>query len=178
MKRICVLNGSGGVGKNTFAELCAKTHGVEQISSVDEVKKIARLMGWNGEKDEASRRMLSDLKDLMTNWGDLPLKYILKEIDIFLHESIDARNSILFIDIREPIEIEQLIKTVSQNYKVTTVLIRNNNVKKITSNHADNNVENYNYDYIIENNECLKMLEESAIEFVNDIFGEDDITNG
>ena len=34
------------------------------ISSVDKVKEAAKVLaGWNGEKDEKSRKFLSDLKD-------------------------------------------------------------------------------------------------------------------
>ena len=51
-KRIVIINGSGGVGKDTFVELCGKFVEVKNISSVDKVKEAARiLVNWNGEKD-------------------------------------------------------------------------------------------------------------------------------
>ena len=33
-----------------------------KISSVDKVKEIARIAGWNGEKDDKGRKLLADLK--------------------------------------------------------------------------------------------------------------------
>ena len=59
-KRIFIINGSGGVGKDTFVELVStelndmlkKFHTVINFSSVDRVKEIAREIGWEGEKLE------------------------------------------------------------------------------------------------------------------------------
>ena len=39
--------------------------------------------------------------------------------------------------------------------------------EKITSNDSDANVENYVYDYYIDNNGTLEELEEKALEFIN-----------
>ena len=40
-----------------------------------------------------------------------------------------------------------------------TVFIKNDNVEAVTSNEADANVENYEYDYYIENNGTIKDFE-------------------
>ena len=54
-KRIIIINGSGGVGKDTFVEYCSEFTNVKNISSVDKVKEAAKiLVGWNGEKDTYS----------------------------------------------------------------------------------------------------------------------------
>ena len=63
MKEIVVINGSVGVGKDTFVQFCAEYAPIMNISSVDKVKEAAKVLaGWNGEKDEKSRKFLSDLK--------------------------------------------------------------------------------------------------------------------
>ena len=50
-KRVVIINGGGGSGKDTFVEFCAKHAKVINISSVDKVKEAAKiLVGWNGEK--------------------------------------------------------------------------------------------------------------------------------
>ena len=108
MKKVVILNGSGGVGKDSLVISCKDFCNTKHVSSVTEVKGIATLMGWDGEKTEKSRRFLSDLKDLMTNYNDRPLNYSLEQIKEFYNTFPD--NSILFIDIREPIEIEKLVK--------------------------------------------------------------------
>lgn len=71
-KQIFVINGSGGVGKDTFVELVSvelndklkRFHTVVNFSSVDKVKEIAREIGWDGRKTEKDRKFLSDLKSL------------------------------------------------------------------------------------------------------------------
>ena len=57
-KQIFIINGSGGVGKDTFVELVSvelndilkKFHTVINFSSVDKVKEIARKIGCSGKK--------------------------------------------------------------------------------------------------------------------------------
>ena len=79
-KRIVIINGVGGSGKDTFVELCAKHANVINISSVDKVKEAAKvLVGWNGEKDEKSRKLLVDLKKISIEYNDYPTAYILEE---------------------------------------------------------------------------------------------------
>ena len=48
-------------------------------------------------------------------------------------------------------------------------MVRNPNAIKIESNHADRDVENYEYDYIIENDGTLEQLERVAKIFVCDV---------
>ena len=67
----------------------------------------------------------------------------------------------MLIDIREPEEIARAVK----EFGAETILIRNPNVEKVKSNHADANVENYNYDYIIENDGTLEQLDKMAYLF-------------
>ena len=65
MKRqIFIINGSGGVGKDSFVALMAMNSkcSVGNYSSVTKVKKIAEIIGWNGSKSEKDRKFLSDLK--------------------------------------------------------------------------------------------------------------------
>ena len=45
---------------------------VEIISTITYVKDIAKTIGWDGGKSPADRRFLSDLKDALTRWKDLP----------------------------------------------------------------------------------------------------------
>ena len=158
-KRIVIINGVGGSGKDTFVELCAKHANVINISSVDKVKEAAKvLVGWNGEKDEKSRKLLVDLKKISIEYNDYPTAYMLEEHKKFLKS--DA--TILFIHIREITEIEKLKKIL----KAETVLLINPRVPKITSNTSDANVENYVYDREIQNIGTLDDLEQKAIAFV------------
>ena len=157
-KYIIVINGYGGSGKDTFVELVSKYNKVYNFSSVDKVKEIAKLIGWNGKKDEKDRKFLSDLKKLTTDYNDMPFNSIKDAVNDFY----ESDKEIMFIHIREPEEIERVVK----EFYAKTLLIKRDDIDKITSNYSDASVENYNYDYVIENT-TLEKLEESAKEFYN-----------
>lgn len=157
-KRIFVINGSGGVGKDTFCEYVGKYAKVRVHSSVEEVKNIARLCGWSGSKEPKDRRFLSDLKDLLTKYNDLPFKGIQSVVNRFYKDT----NEFLFIHIREPEEIER----AKQEFNAHTILVVNDNVKGIYSNHADGRVLEYNYDVVIDNSGTLENLDTFAKNFV------------
>ena len=159
-KRIVIINGSGGVGKDTFVEFCSEFTGVKNISSVDKVKEAARvLVGWNGEKNEKTRKLLSDLKQLSVDYNNYPLVYIRNQTKEFME---DQSQTIMFIHIREGSEIEKTKNDIGAK----TLLITNNRVEKIATNKSDANVENFQYDYYIENNGTLDELREKARKFV------------
>ena len=157
-KYIIIINGYGGSGKDTFVELVSKYNRVCNFSSVDKVKEIAKIIGWNGKKDEKDRKFLSDLKKLTTDYNDMSFESIKSKVIEFNNSD----DEIMFIHIREPEEIERAVK----EFNAKTLLIKRIGLNKITSNYSDASVENYNYDYIIENT-TLEKLEESAKEFYN-----------
>ena len=61
-KAIVIINGTGGSGKDTFIDFVKKHAKVVNVSSVDFVKEVATLAGWQGEKSKEARKFLSDLK--------------------------------------------------------------------------------------------------------------------
>lgn len=67
---------------------------------------------------------------------------------------------------REPGEISRFEKELGAK----SVLIRRNAVEfNIQSNHADSEVLNHKYDYIIENNGTIDELKEKAKEFLKNL---------
>lgn len=168
MKKIYITNGSAGNGKDTFAEFLSKYISVFKYSSIDLVKEMYETIGIDrNNKDEKKRKLYSDTKDMLTKYDDIPFKDIASIVSDFKNNKIEAE--VLLIDIREPDEIARAVKT----FGAKTILIRNLNVEKIESNHADRDVENYEYDYIIENSGTLEQLERVAKLFVCDvIYGE------
>ena len=158
-KQIFIINGSGGVGKDTFCEKCGHYTDVKVISSIELVKHFATEMGWNGQKTPKDRKFLSDLKDLLTRYNDLPFRDIKRKVNEFKQ---DTDNMFLFIHIREPKEIER----AKNEFNAKTVLVWNKNVSLINSNHADANVYDYTYDVLIDNSGTLEELEHEAERFV------------
>lgn len=170
-KQIFVINGSAGVGKDTFVDAVEraledinKEYWVENYSSVTRVKQIAESCGWNSEvKTEKDRKFLSDLKLLLTEYNDLPFKDLGYVVEGFLHDGFE-NSKLLFLHIREPEEIAK----AERAFNAKTILIKRNSVKHITSNMGDENVYNYDYDIIVENNGTFEDLQETARLFVSD----------
>ena len=170
MVQLIIVNGMPTSGKSTFVEFCLKQLGCfgREISTVDFVKELARLAGWDGTKDLKNRKFLSDLKDLLTEWNDVPYNKIKNERDSFEFElgqyGLENRTGFLFVHCREPEEIQKFKNRLG----ATTLLIRRADVESNEqSNHADANVFNFKYDIEIENNGSLEELNEKAIHFCN-----------
>lgn len=168
--KIVIINGSAETGKDKFVKIFKdkfENLRVKNISSVDKVKSVAEIaFGWNGKKDDKSRKMLSDMKRVWSEFNDGPTKYVFEKIDIDTKYCIEKNkkleNNIYFLHIREPGEIDKVKNKYEKN--CITLLIRKN-TEFIPSNYSDKNVENYKYDYIIENNGDIKELEKNAVKF-------------
>ena len=162
-KTLIVINGQGRSGKDTVCKIMAKYYKVKNISTVDPIKEIATFAGWQGQKDDKSRKMLADLKQVFIAYNDLPLNFVLKEAQKFLLDD----NQIMFVHCRESEEIEKIVKNSPVN--VITLLIKRNDKffeRKVFGNHADDDVETYAYDYIYcGNNENTEQLEKSFMQF-------------
>lgn len=161
-KRIYITNGMARCGKDTFATFLNEFVPTLKYSSIDRVKEIAKLCGWNGGKTERDRKFLSDLKMLTSAYSDMPFNAIADKVAEFLE---DNKYQIMLIDIREPEEIEKVKELLGAN----TILIANNRVKHISSNVADANVFNYIYDYVVENNGTLDEFRENVRKFYEGI---------
>ena len=169
-----IVNGKPRSGKDTFVNFCLEELGAfgKLISTVDFVKKIATECGWDGIKDLKNREFLSNLKDLLTEWGDVPYKRTLQEIDMFKFD-LDywdvSDKGVVFIMCREPKEIERFERELNAK----SILIRRASVEfEQQSNHADSEVLNHKYHYIIDNNGTLEGLKIKAQEFCNYIKNE------
>jgi len=74
---------------------------------------------------------------------------------------------ILFVDAREPEGIQRL----KDKLDAVTLLIRRTVAEdNIQSNHADQNVLNYRYDYVINNDGTIDELAQKANDFISELF--------
>ena len=165
MKKIYITSGVGRSGKDTFCEFISKYIPTYKYSIVDLPKEAAKVLGWDGGKTEKDRKFLSDVMDLSTDYNDAPFKDVLSLVTDFKNSKDFDEYDVLIIDMRDPKDIARAVET----FGAETILIRNPKVRKIESNHADRDVENYKYDYIIENNGTLEQLERAAKLFVYDV---------
>lgn len=161
-KQIVIINGKPRVGKDLFVNLVQEITISWNFSSVDKVKMIAKQVGWDGAKDEKSRKFLADLKVLTTEFCDMSFNSIQAEVNRF-----NQFNEVefLFLHIREPEEIARTAK----EFNAKTLLIKRDSVDDVVSNPSDANVFNYEYDYVIENDGSINELKEKAKNFVKEI---------
>ena len=158
-------------GKDTFVNCCQ-----EQLlwcgnfSTVDFVKEVATMCGWDGTKTPENRAFLSDLKDLLTKWNDIPYKKVVKEICLLCSQAecydFSSDDVLCFIHCREPEEIQKFVDKLGAK----TLLIRRAAVEDgEQSNHADEKVFEYKYDYTIDNNGTIDELKNKARQFMEEL---------
>lgn len=167
MNKYIIINGCGGVGKDEFIKKCKLyKDNIVNMSTIEYVKKVAIQCGWDGKKDDKGRRLLSDLKDALTRYNNIPVKHILESLHNY-------DNSIIFIHCREPDEI----KLLKNKLNAKSLLITNANIPLIETNHADKCVFNVEYDYVVDNSGSIGDLIISAqvflIKLENEYGGED-----
>lgn len=163
MKTIILINGSGGCGKSTFVNFCKMAHpATAELSTVDYVKQVAYTLGWDGTKTEKNRAFLHDLKMALEVWGDIPNLKVMQAIEE------DKANDMFFINVREIKSLKRLYEyySLKEEANVFSVLVKNSNVSEIKSNDADANVNNFAYDYVIDNSGTLGELLDKAYDFM------------
>ena len=159
-KTVIVINGAGGVGKDTLCEFAEKHFKVMNVSSITPIKEIAAMCGWQGEKTDKARKFLSDLKALSIEYNDFPTLWAVRKYNEFM----ESDKEIMFLHVREGVEIEKFVHATDG--KAKTLLIRGGSrmTKSNYGNASDDMVENYSYDYYFVND---KTLEEAEVEFVS-----------
>lgn len=160
MKKVIVINGSGGSGKDLFVELVTKNlfgNTVFNFSSIDPIKKILITQGWDGvDKSDAWRLKMVNLKKELIEKDDTPTRYLLDKIN-------SVQTGIIFVHIREPEEIEKLKLRIPSAYTLHV----NRSQSQIPKNVVDQGTANYKYDQFLENSgETEDSLNDLAKEFI------------
>ena len=164
-KTVFVINGAGGVGKDTLCHLAAKHFKVYNVSSIDPIKEIAAMTGWTGDKTDKARRFLSDLKRLTIEYNDYPTVWGKARFDEFMQ----SENEIMFFHIREAEEIKKYVEATGGLAK--TLLIRGGDrmSKAYYGNVSDDEVENYTYDYYFVNDKSFEETEKAFCDFITSV---------
>ena len=174
-KQVFIINGSGGVGKDTVCSAAAQSWKVQNISSITPILQVAKAAGWDGTKTPAARRFLSQLKADCTEFNDLPFRYCTEQLQIFAENDAE----LLFVHIREPEEckellinsikeeIERLRQTAGVNCK--TILVRRPTLEQARGqlgNRSDDGVAAYAYDAEFLNDGSLEELPAKVHDFL------------
>ena len=172
---LIIINGSAGVGKDSFVECCRRylyfnnsNKNIINLSSVAKVKQFCKdIMGIDpNDKSNTNRKIWHETKMKYKDW-------LFWETSNYIASVIkDNINNIIFFHVREIDEIKRYCQYFI-NQKVLTVLVRRD--IKVPNNNADEQVETYDYDYVIENNGGIDdftfKLELKAKNFIKEIHG-------
>ena len=158
---VIIINGAGGSGKDTICNILKNDYVTYVYSSITPIKAAATMLGWEGEKTQKARKFLSDIKDMSTAYNNLPFRYMAEKL-----EEVEEEDSLVIFHIREPKEIEKFkAYALAEGYECKTLLIRSNRIKDSYGNHADDDVEKYNYDMIFDNDCHIEELESKFMKF-------------
>ena len=114
-----ILSGKAGAGKDTCGEYLVSL-GYKRYAFADELKEIARLMGWNGEKDEKGRTFLQELGSVGRNYDpDMWIKPVIEKM------KREKPERIVITDCRFKNEFDALIKFAEEHgYEVIPILVK------------------------------------------------------
>jgi len=168
--KVVVINGGAEVGKDKFVSFfkkISKDFRIKNYSSIDRVKQISEIcFGWDGKKDGKSRKLLSEMKRIWTDFNDGPFDIITNQITTDIkwskNKGKNISKNIYFLHIREPKEISKIKKFYG--FDCITLLVKKD-VDFTPDNYSDKNVENFDYDYIVDNNKSEDELTKRAEEF-------------
>lgn len=163
--KIIIINGKGGCGKDTFCDIAATRYKTMNISAITPIKEMAQIVGWNGDKSPEGRRFLAQLKSIVTEYNDGTTTYLVNMAKKFA----ETDNEIMFVHIREPLMIQRfkdVITTIMPDMDIKALLIKRASQKYLVyGNAADDEVENYEYDYVYNNDTDLAEYKENVLKF-------------
>ncbi|MCK5019166.1 MAG: hypothetical protein KAS32_19045 [Candidatus Peribacteraceae bacterium] len=163
---VIIVNGYPRSGKDTFVDIAEQHYYTSRMSTIDECVGIAKSRGWDGTKDDKSRKMLSDLKKWYVEHFDGPFREVKRWIGL----SDDSQTRFLFVMSREGKEITRImnhcldIGVKCEYVMVDKMLARN------FGNDSDNDIHNGAIPtYHLMNTGTMKELEERSILFLNSL---------
>lgn len=173
--KIVIINGLGGCGKSTFTAKCkayCELHrpdtDVNELSTVDYVKRVAGMVGWTGGKTAKDRVFLSDLKRAFEKWNNMPVRFVFMTIKEIMADK--EHNHIIFVNSREPKDIEYMRKKADKmgiSFSTLQVVKPDIVVNEVPD--LIEGIETMEYDYVINNYGDLNDLTNLAASFVEEL---------
>ena len=181
MRNIIVINGKGGIGKDTLISAVEKqaSYSVSNVSSITPIRKKCEEYEGN-PKDNAYRKLLATLKAAYDEYEtavkgiSFTQKFLMEETKMFV--KFYGEDDLMFVHIREPENIAAYVDAVKKEYpfvNIQTLLVSSNRAKEDYGNDADNLVDNYDYTHYFISNGDKDTDAKRFVEFIEGIRAED-----
>lgn len=184
MDKIIVINGKGGIGKDTLIDALknAAPHyiHVANVSSITPIVQAADSTGIvkQENKTNAYRKLLSDMKAAIDEYYRAEegvaytTDYLNKKIIQWarLCEFGKASHHVLFVHIREPEMIKEFLKS---NPDAKTLLVTSDRAQDSYGNPSDEGVNAFSYNYIFEANSTKEEEAQKFCSFIENILKEE-----
>lgn len=165
-KKIFLINGPAGSGKDTFIEAVSKQCNIVNCSIITGIKNIASTYFKYDEKSktERDRKFLADLFTLANEYCN----YAEKELDMCINSYISnpIKSDAMFICIRNPKYIRYVLDKYGEKLYIRTVCVTRPDIDLVESNAEDRAVFDMDYDIYIENNGNIDQLYTAATRFM------------
>lgn len=160
--KIVIINGYPQSGKDTFIDFLPAA----KIWTSTPAKNALVELGWDGEtKSEEIRSILATFKQLSNNLFDYTIEYVKEEVRLFRN----GQTELLFIHCREPEEIGRLKRELGAR----TLFIQRDSCIRYYTNSSDNNVMDYHYDCVVQNNGTVESLKQKALKWYEEVMKDD-----
>lgn len=183
MNKIIVINGKGGIGKDTLIEALADAaphyiH-VTNVSSITPIVEACEKSGVAiGDKDNAYRKLLSDMKSAIDEYHTketgmaFTTRYLVKQTDQWKQLCLfgKASHHVLFVHIREPEMIQDFL---TSNPDAITLLVTSDRAQDSYGNPSDEGVNAFSYNYIFEANSTKEEEAQKFCSFIENILKEE-----
>lgn len=170
------LCGKGGAGKSTFAKYIIQHSKIPfvQVNFKDALVKMAKMIGWNGEKDEKGRKLLQTLgTDVVRNCID-PDYWCRAWYDSIRFDWFIGGKSIIVDDVRF-INEATMVKNIASEKSMKSDIIQliTNNQPEIMTEEAKNHISesglpDHIIDMVIRMDYGLNHVETAAKGYLSD----------
>lgn len=188
-KIICVINGKGGIGKDTLIDAVKKNERnyVYNISAIEPIKEILEDVTKGSDKNLAQRKLLADIRKVVDDYYEsehgIPYTraYLKRGVRLFAADCETWGKSydrcIMFVHIREPQNIAAFLEMANselsllrdEDMKLASLLVQSDRAQESYGNDADDLVDEYNYDFTYTSKGDIEEDGQSFREFFEDI---------
>jgi len=167
---IVILNGFPGSGKDEFINVAGEEYKCHHHSTIEACKDICWNLYWDGEKDDKSRRMLSELKKWYIEYFDGVFKDFVADVKWAGNVN---RPDFFFVVSREGEEINRIKEWCKENDHKCVYVFMDRGTERNFGNESDDNVlENATPNIYFGNNGDIDKLREDCLNVLNGIISD------